>query len=140
MSSNTQDVEHLRMLSIFHYVVAGLVALIACFPLIHFFFGVLLLSGGLAQQSDPGSGLVGGFLIVFAGLMILGGWAIAVCFFLAGRYLTERRNYWFCVVIAAIACIFMPVGTVLGVFTIIVLMRESVRQMFGVATAVETEG
>jgi hypothetical protein len=32
---------------------------------------------------------------------------------------------------AGIECIFMPVGTVLGVFTIIVLMRDSVKELFG---------
>jgi hypothetical protein len=32
---------------------------------------------------------------------------------------------------AGIACVFMPFGTVLGVFTIIVLMRDSVRRLFG---------
>jgi hypothetical protein len=31
----------------------------------------------------------------------------------------------------------MPFGTVLGVFTIIVLMRESVREMFAASQAVE---
>jgi hypothetical protein len=31
----------------------------------------------------------------------------------------------------ALACTFMPFGTVLGVFTIIVLQKEPVRQLFG---------
>ena len=33
---------------------------------------------------------------------------------------------------AAVECVFMPFGTVLGVFTIIVLMREPVKQLFAV--------
>jgi len=33
-------------------------------------------------------------------------------------------------VMAAIECIFMPFGTVLGVFTIVVLARPSVKEMF----------
>jgi hypothetical protein len=35
--------------------------------------------------------------------------------------------------IAGIECIFIPFGTVLGVFTIIVLMRPTVKELFGVA-------
>jgi hypothetical protein len=35
--------------------------------------------------------------------------------------------------VAAIACMFMPFGTVLGVFTIIVLMRPSVKELFAAA-------
>ena len=31
----TRDEEHLRILSIFHYVVAGIVALFSLFPVIH---------------------------------------------------------------------------------------------------------
>ena len=50
--------------------------------------------------------------------------------FLAGRYLSQQRHYTFCLVMAAVACMFMPFGTVLGVFTIIVLVRESVKELF----------
>ena len=42
LESADRDAEHLRLLSIFHYVVAGLMALWACFPLIHLFMGVAL--------------------------------------------------------------------------------------------------
>jgi len=34
-------------------------------------------------------------------------------------------------VLACIACAFMPFGTVLGIFTIIVLSRESVKEIYG---------
>jgi len=36
----------------------------------------------------------------------------------------------FCFVVACIECLFMPFGTVLGAFTIIVLMRPSVKNLF----------
>lgn len=49
---------------------------------------------------------------------------------LAGRALAQRRRYTFCLVIAGVACMFMPFGTVLGVFTIIVLLRDSVKELF----------
>jgi hypothetical protein len=32
--------------------------------------------------------------------------------------------------VAALSCAFMPFGTVLGVFTIVVLVRPSVKQLF----------
>jgi len=58
------------------------------------------------------------------------GWTLAVFIIIAGRCLAKRKHYMFCLVIAAISCIFMPFGTVLGVFTIIVLMRPSVKELF----------
>ena len=58
------------------------------------------------------------------------GWSIAACIIAAGRFLAKRRHYMFCLVMAGIECLFMPFGTVLGVFTIIVLIREGVKEMF----------
>ena len=49
---------------------------------------------------------------------------------LAGRYLTQHRSYIFCLVMAALSCAFFPFGTVLGVFTIVLLQKDAVRQLF----------
>lgn len=125
----SQDLEHLRLLSIFHYVVGGLAALAACIPLIHFFLG-LAIASGWGADSDPEGRWVGTFLMVIASVVILLGWAFAVLVILAGRYLARRTHYTYCLVMGAVACLFMPMGTVLGVFTIIVLMRPSVKALF----------
>ena len=37
-----QDQEHLRLLSIFYYVCAGLTALFACIPIIHLVLGLMM--------------------------------------------------------------------------------------------------
>ena len=49
----------------------------------------------------------------------------------AGRFLAQRAYYTFCFVVAALECVFVPFGTVLGVFTIVVLQRPAVKEMFG---------
>jgi len=131
-----QDVEHLKLLSIFHYVVAGLVALFACFPLIHFFVGLGMVTG--AFDDAPGEAqLFGVGLMVFAGLFILSGWAMAIAVLFAGRNLAAHTRYTYCLVVAGIECMLMPFGTVLGVFTIIVLMRETAKELFGVPGSME---
>jgi hypothetical protein len=126
-----QDAEHLTLLSIFHYVVAGLAALFSCFPLFHLVIGIAMVSGQL-EGTDPTARMVGWFFVVFAGVAILCGLAFAVAVFLAGRSLAHRTRYMYCLVMAGIECIFMPFGTVLGVFTILVLLRDSVKRLFGV--------
>jgi len=126
----SQDSDHLKLLAIFHYVVAGLMALFACIPFIHFFMG-LALATGTFPDTDPEAQPIGIFIMVFAGLFILAGWSLAVLIAYAGRSLQARRRYTYCLVMAGVECIFMPFGTVLGVFTIIVLMRDSVKEMFG---------
>jgi hypothetical protein len=124
-----QDLEHLRLLWIFHYVAAGMAALFACIPFIHFFIG-LALATGTFPDTDPGARPVGIFIMVIALLIILAGWTFAAFVAFAGRSLQTRRRYTFCLVMAGVECIFMPVGTVLGVFTIIVLVRDSVKELF----------
>lgn len=140
MSTREQDAEHLRLLSIFHYVVAGLAALFACLPVFHLVIGIMMVTGqgGFVDQ-EPAIGLLGCFLVALAGAFILAGWTFAVCLALAGRYLSERRHYTFCLVVAGVACAFGPFGTVLGVFTIIALVRDSVKELFEGNDAVAAE-
>jgi len=70
-------------------------------------------------------------MIFIGAFFFLAGLAFVVCLVLAGRNLTRRRHYTFCLVAAALACMFMPFGTILGTFTIVVLQKDSVRQLFG---------
>jgi len=129
IDSASQDRQHLDLLGIFHYILAGLTGLFSLFPIIHLMIGVAMVTGKL-DHSDPGAAIAGWFFIVFAAVFILCGLVIAVLMALAGGYLRQRRHYTFCLVIAAIECMLIPFGTVLGVFTLIVLMRASVKPLF----------
>jgi len=127
-----QDLEHLKILSIFHYVVGGLSALFACLPIIHLVVGIIFIT----TSSSPGANtnappaFIGWIFVCIAGAIILAGWTSAVCVVLAGRFLSRQTHYTFCLVVGAVECLFFPFGTVLGVFTIVVLMRESVKEIF----------
>jgi hypothetical protein len=123
-----QDEQYLRLLSIFHYVVGGLAAFFACIPLIHFCIGVAMLTGAI----DDAPAFVGLMFVTISALAIIFGWVFAVCLIVAGKNLAKRKRYMFCLVMAAISCMFMPFGVVLGVFTIIVLMRPSVKELFAI--------
>jgi hypothetical protein len=133
-----QDQEHLRLLSIFHYIVSGIAALFACFPILHFIIGIVAI---VAPQKFAGkSGEVpppffGWMFVIIAGGFILLGWTYAICLACAGRFLAGRKHYLFCLIIAGLSCLFFPFGTALGVFAIIVLIRPSVKEMFTPSTA-----
>lgn len=128
----TSDEEHLRLLSIFHYVVGGLTALFALLPVIHLVLGIfILLNPGEFQESgDFAAPFVGWLFVILASAFITLGLLIAALQFAAGRCLATSRHYLFCLVVAGFECLMMPFGTILGVFTIVVLSRESVKQMF----------
>jgi len=57
----------------------------------------------------------------------------------AGKNLSNHRRRIFCLVITCMNCINVPLGTVLGVFTIIVLVRPSVKDLFEGKEYVEDE-
>jgi hypothetical protein len=134
--SRTVDDEHLRLLSIFHYVVAGLTALFGCFPFIHVTIGLIIAFAPDTfkdNKGEPAPMWIGLILAGIGSVIIALFWSLAACMAIAGRFLARRKRYTFCLVIAAIECMFAPFGTVLGVFTIVVLMRDSIKQSFAAA-------
>ena len=124
--------EQLNLLGIFHYIVGGMAALFACFPMIHLAMGIMMLSGVMGRGPDAPPRFLGWLLITVATIFILAGWTLAGFIIAAGKRLQRHRSWMFCIVIAAFECFFMPFGTVLGVFTIIILMRDSVKELFDV--------
>ena len=125
-----KDEEHLKLLSVFHYVVGGIAGFFACFPIIHLIMGIAMLTGSFSGRSQGPPVFFGLFFVLMALTVITLGWTLAICLIISGRYLARRKCYKFCFAIACISCVLVPYGTVLGVFTIIVLMRPSVKELF----------
>ncbi|OGP55995.1 MAG: hypothetical protein A2Y65_03690 [Deltaproteobacteria bacterium RBG_13_52_11] len=127
-----EDLQYLKLLSIFHYIFGGMAALFAFIPIIYVVIGMLAfyIPGPLDFESEGVPAFIGLLLIIFGTGLIVLGWAFSACIIIAGRYLARQVHYMFCMVMAAIECIFMPFGTVLGIFTIVVLVRPSVKEMF----------
>ncbi len=132
MQQPAQD--QLRTLAIFYYVVAGIAALVACIPVIHLIIGLTMIFSPETFGGENGSDLPPPWLgALFAGIgggLILLGWMFSICLLIAGRCLSHQRRYTFCLVMGAIACLFMPLGTVLGIFTIITLGKPEVKALF----------
>lgn len=128
--------KHLDLLAIFHYIVAVLVALVSCLPLIHFAMGVMMILSPetFRENADPATDfpaqIAGWIIAAIAAAFILLGWATAVLIGMTGRFLQLRKHRVFCIVVAAIECLFMPFGTVLGIFTLIILLQSEVEAMF----------
>jgi hypothetical protein len=129
-----KDSDHLQLLAIFHYVVAGLAALFSFFPLIYTTIGAIFVFVARHGTPKPGEELPPEFLgWIFVGIgsfLFLLGIVMAICILIVGWCLSRRKRYSFALVMACVECLFVPFGTVLGVFTIIVLSRESVKALF----------
>lgn len=184
-----KDVEHLKLLAVFHFVLGGIVMLLSLFPLLYVLLGVVFMNmpdeqftTTTAQPAPPGptiqvqpdgaitidEGVVPDFDIVIeddpttappppvapaqappmggpppgfqrtVGMAMVGfgviacllGEAIGAMMLFAGYKLNRASNWTFCIVVAGIECLWIPFGTILGVFTIVVLCRRSVKDRF----------
>jgi len=129
-----EDQKHLNLLSTFHYIVGGILVFFACIPLIHLGIGIAIMSGAFDSLHGADQGPPAFFGLLFAvmgGLFFIFGQAIAWLMIYSGTQIKKRTNYMFSFVVACVMCVFMPFGTILGIFTIIVLSRESVKKLYG---------
>jgi hypothetical protein len=77
------------------------------------------------NNQEPPPAFLGWIFIVLGAVFFLAGVTMAICILIAGRCLSRRKRYSFALVIACIECLFVPFGTILGVFTIVALSRDS---------------
>ena len=132
----SRDHEHLKVLSICWYVIAGLNALGGCFATIYIAMGAAFMAVPPNATTQPGQPAppppeaVGGVLMGVGGCLMALALGIAALSFFTARGLARQRNRTFCMIVAGITCLSVPIGTVLGVFTLMVLSRPSVKQMF----------
>lgn len=132
---DTETGRHLDLLAVFHYVLAALTALFSLFPVLHLAMGIWMVSGefpheGMKAQGPFGPEAFGWFFIAIATTIITMGLTLAGLLVMAGRRLKQRRSHTFCLVVAGLTCMNMPLGTVLGVFTLVALMRPGVKEAF----------
>lgn len=133
------DADHLRTLTVCHWIWAGFRALTGC--------GVgtaLIFVGGavgkmLESMPTPPGGtppppaffkIIGGMYAAIGVFILAWDLTLAVLNAVAARSLAQRRSRRFCFVIAVLNCLSLPLGTVLGVFTLVVLGRPSVIEAF----------
>jgi hypothetical protein len=131
-----KDAEHLRLLSIFHYIVGGLCVCFASMFIIHILIGLLMVDSPstFAKGSQAPPAFLGWLFVCMGSCIVTLGWAIGGLLIYGGYCLSRRKHYLLCMIAAGASCLWMPFGTVLGVFTIIVLQRPSVRAMFNQQT------
>lgn len=132
------DRGHLRLLTTLHWLWAGLSGLCCCgggAGLVVFGIAVpgILEKAARPGQSPPPAEL-GRFASVIylaeGGVALVAGIVYVILGVLTARFLAARRNRTFCVVAAAIECMAFPVGTALGVWTLVVLCRPAVAESF----------
>ena len=140
------DAEHLRLLTLFHYVSGGMTILMAAW----FGFMIGMMSFVFAWAPKPVAAqkcgpvadpqpCAGGaefeppfeiFLAIFGfvALLLL---ALGIVQIISGRSIARRKRRVFSIVVAVPGLVFIPYGTLLSIFTFLVLERNSVRALYG---------
>ena len=139
-----RDNEHLNTLAVMHYVWAGLLSLGLLFLYLHYTLMSQMMNsvssfqpsdtsepfplkhGESAQVADEMMNMFVTFYLIAGALILLG----VVLNVISARCIKQRKNRVFSFVVAAINCLQIPLGTVLGIFTIVVLNRSSVEQKY----------
>lgn len=113
------DEQSLDLLSTLNYVVAGLILLVYAALVVFFSFLPASLGGlGVAERE---------MLVIVLGILMVPGLIMNI---LSGIFLRRRTHRMYCIIHAALQCLSIPIGLALGVFTLVVLNRESVRLIF----------
>src|SRR2546423_15708985 len=94
-----RDTQQLKLLAIFHYVVAGLAALFSFFPLLYTTIGAIFIFAARHGTAKPGEDFppefLGWIFAVLGSVLFFIGLSMAICIFIAGRYLALRKSYLF---------------------------------------------
>ena len=128
LSPPNKDEEHLKILAILHYVLAGMLAMSVVALVIQFFVMNTLFTSPLFLE-DTGSPPPPEMMAVIRGTFVVMGFFLIieiVLNVLCAIDLKTNKNRTLSLVTSGLNCLNMPLGTALGVFTIVVLMRPSV--------------
>ena len=128
-----KDDEHIKLLVIFHYITAGLTLLGILFLFLHYYmlFSVMMNDAMWQNSNEPPPPkeffLVFRWFYVFMGALMIAGGVLNI---LSANFMRKRANRMFSIVVSGMNCLSMPLGTALGIFTIIVLMRSTVQSSY----------
>lgn len=129
------DSEHLRLLAMFHYISGAMTLLFSGLFLLQ-----LLVFKAIAGHVDHTRFETGQdeipieilniFMIGFTGITMFGV-LFGIAQIVSGVFLAKRKNWLFSFIVALPNAFMIPYGTMLAIFTLIVLDRPSVKAIYG---------
>ncbi len=133
------DKNRLSLLAVFHFIGAGLAGLGICYLIFHYWLVHTMLTNPQSLGVDPARfpppQIPPARILAITQLIciVFGTWFIVSLIgnVLSGVWLRARKARMFSIAVGALNCLWLPLGTVLGVWTILVLIRPSVRKLYG---------
>ena len=123
--------DELSVLSYFHYAMGLLLAMLALVPGVFLFTGrELAARAGEEVVLTEGARAAGAFANVLFAALVVAGLALGALVFYGGSCLARRRRWALCAFTSGLACLFFPLGTLLGGITLSYLTRRETRALF----------
>lgn len=126
------DADHLKLLSVFHFVLAGMAVVGIGFLCLHWLFLHTLITSPELTRNAKGPPPEAFFAIFKLFYFGMGSFMLALgaANLISGLCILRRRARIFSLIVAGFDCMGFPFGTTLGVFTFIVLLRDSVVEVY----------
>ena len=127
-----KDKDQIKLLAVFHFVVSGFAVLGIGFLFLHYMFLSKFLTNP-AMWKGQNNAPPQEFFKFFVWFYILAGvWFVisSILNVISGFFLLKKQHRMFSLVVAGLNCLHIPLGTLLGIFTLIILMRDSVRALY----------
>jgi hypothetical protein len=131
------DEEHIKLLSMFHYISGAITLFVSLIFLLQFFLFSFIFDEVMTSLMDIA--LVGNYdfdpelfsLFIYLWIVLFSlFFAFGLAQIFSGKFLKAKEHRIFSFIIAFINILFFPYGTILGVMTIIVLSRSSVMELY----------
>ncbi len=130
------DNEHINLLSLFQ-LISGIFTL-AWSVFMVLYFGFIIFIINLGGKFDAAKNQIDsefpfqfmGIIIIVWIICLLIAIALGIAKIFSSKFLKQRKNRTFSIVISCIECFSFPYGTLLGVLSIIVLNRDNVKNVY----------
>jgi len=130
------DNEHLNLLSLFH-LISGIFTLVySVFMALYFGFITFIFNIGHkldGANNDFPFEFMNVIMFVFTFVLLIA-IILGIAKIFCSKFIKQKTNRVFCIVISCIECFSFPYGTLLGVLSIMVLNRNSVKEIYNDCT------
>lgn len=133
-----EEREHLQFLSMFFFAVGALAAMLSLVPALGLFVAVSVHQPGEPMPFALAEMVGLPAASVLTGALLVAGFILFALMARAGVLLRSCRSYRYCLAVAWAACLFVPIGTVLGAITVTILKRPATQRLFAGGPAADT--
>ena len=137
LQTKIRDEEHLKLLVIFNIIYGVLKTIFTLLLSLYMFFVYILLRDpkfyseyhNMENANLPNAEIMNIIMIIVTAIVVLG-FLIGIATLISAQLMKRRKFRGFSIAVACLNCISFPFGTLLGIFTLIVLFRDSVKKLY----------